>query len=401
MALDGTVRLNTSTLNGWIYRVIEPLFRESILLGLLKAKGRIKYGSEVAAKSIAWNVSWMRRRTSKITGTVQSLSFPNTSTEVQCSLGWSGRGMGESISELERLINASAKTRIYDLVEHTIGRLSKDFTEDYRLFLWQDGNQTTNDLMGIMSMFGASTTPMNGVYSQLGSYTPLTPTGGTTAGGNTSWWFCQPTSAVTYAGQRTDLGYKVNDWVAPTYSAFPVGQGSYGYNYYTPTIIDYNSKVFSPDNPTGLSTPTHSWQTQFSQAANRMMATLKTLQGVSVDAIICDPELLAQAKDSTLNKQRFVVEDTPLTRDTGLEILSYNGAKFASEYGGPPGGAFAITVDKLNLYSLHKQLIGMMEDDDIVTAENLHRLSAYTQMWAESPAFFGALVPATAAGSGT
>jgi hypothetical protein len=372
-------------------------------MGFMRKFGRMKFGAEVAAKNISWNVSWMRRKTQKVGGPVMDLKFPNTSTEVQASLGWSGRALGESIAELEKLINQNSKTRIYDLVKYTIERLGKDFVEDYRLYLWQDGNQSSGELMGILSMFGGSSTPNNGVYNSLGSFTPLTPVGGTNAQGGSYFWSCQNASPPTYAGLSTALGAKVNSWTAPTSSAWPVGTGDYGYNYYTPLIVDYNSKAFTPDNPSGASLSTsgvqHSWPYQFNQACNRLLRYLEILQGEKPDVILCDPELLAQAADSTLNKQRFVVEEGALSKDTGIEVISYNGAKFASEYGVPAGFAAAIPFARLNFYGLHKQLIGRMEDTDIVTAEDLYRLSSYNQMWAESPAYFGGLVPATAAGT--
>jgi hypothetical protein len=65
----------------------------------------------------------------------------------------------------------------------------------------------------------------------------------------------------------------------------------------------------------------------------------------------------------------------------------------------PVGWGFALQTSKMKLRVVHKQLIEKTEDTDIITAENLHRLHCLSQLQMDSPAYFGALVAGTTAGT--
>jgi hypothetical protein len=240
-----------------------------------------------------------------------------------------------------------------------------------------------------MSLIGASSTlSADGCYNQLGTYTPITPTDG-----SSPWWACAPNK--TYAGLSTALGNKVNQWTGATDIAFPAGQFPEGYYFWSQIIGNYNSTYFTP---TGSSS-THSWDTQWQQAFNAVETYQTKLMKEPVDTWIIDADLMRRAKDSLIDNQRFVVSDSSEVRSLGFRSLEYNGSELLTGYGCPDGHCQGFTWDKMELRLLQSQLIEREEDHDIRTSDDLYLLQSGHQMVFKSPRFFPCLVPATAAGT--
>lgn len=397
MALGGPVRINTSTLNAWIKEEISPIFRKSVILGMLQAKKRIKYNC--GGDKVAWNVRYLRRGVNKITGAVTSTSFPNVSTKLPMLLDWAAYDMGESVTKLERLKNQGSDVKIYDLIQSVLAELLPDFIESWRMKLWQDGSQAADELMGLLSLFGGSSTPNSeGTYNNAGTYTASTGKDGTSP-----WWCCTPNNSVTYAGVSTALGAKVNDYTNPdTAQNYPLGQFSSGYNFNSPLYIDYNNKEMTP-NPQlyvdGATTPVHCWESQWQQSCSRLAHWLGVLQSRTVDMVVLDPDLFMRAQDSMISGQRFAVNGSSEARAVGINDFEFQGMSFAYEYGVPSGMGFAIPWDMLEYRCMQGQLVERAEDNDIVTSENLYKYDTYGQLVCKAAGYFGALVPATAAGT--
>jgi hypothetical protein len=381
-------------------KIIEPIMRKSALLAKLRARKRVEF-NKAGLNSCTWPVRYQRRDIQEVNGSVTSIAMPYVQYEDQCSIPWSAYRLGDSLPKMVKLVNAAGENQIYDLVEKRFKRLTEDFTEAYRLRLWQDGSKTQAGLYGILSMFGSSSTPS--VYGADG--TPIYNQASTSysqnnQGGSASpWWSCAPTQ--TYAGLSTALGNRDNNWNGLATEAWPNGMFSPTYNYFSPFITDYNSKYFSP-NPNVYLTGTsnvHCWDTQWQQACNFTMANMINLQSTPPDCIMLPADLMSRAETSTINQQRFIVADTSESKVLGLKSLNYNGTEFITEFGVPSGCAFPLTFDKMNLWSLQGDLIANQKDTDIVTLEDLLAFDAYTGLWMESPAYFGMLVPVTAAGT--
>ena len=394
-AMTGPFRIKTSTLNAWIMEKIEPIYRKSVLWGMMKARGLIKYRQ--GGDFVNWKMRYLRREINQILGAVTSTQFPNTSTEIPAQLGWSAYDLGESITKLERLKNQDKQWRIEDLVQSVLDELVPDFIESWRLKLWQDGNQIPGGLMGILSIFGGSSTPNGANYTNPAAYAASTGKDGTSA-----WWCCTPNNSTTYAGVSTALGALVNDYSnADLTQNFPLGQFSTGYNFNSPMMIDYNSKKFSPNPQLYVdgSTPYHAWRSQWQDAVNYLMVHLSNLQQRSVDAIILPANMMAEAQGSMISQQRFNVVESSEMRSLGFKSLEYNGAEFVTEYGVPNGCGFAIPFDQLEYRCMGGQLVERTEDTDITTSEELYKLDTYGQLIMKAAGFFGALVPATATGT--
>jgi hypothetical protein len=372
MALPSTSRVKTSTINRYIRQEIAPIYRKSFIMAMLKARGRIKYN--MGGDEIVWYPRYKRRTIRNIAGPVTATSFPATNTKIKASLGWAGYDLGESIEKLERLKNQGSEVKLFDIAQSTIKELIEDFTEDLRLKLWDDG-ATTDGLMGIGSW---------SAYAD----TDATPCVKTSTNGE--FWSVAPTA--TYARLSCALGAKVDDWTAPDGSAWPVGTGATGYHFWSPLLVDYNSALFTP-----TSGSTHNWDTQWQQALNALTTYSGILQKNPLDVIVLDPDLLRRAKDSTIGNQRFVVTDGTEVRSLGFKSLEWEGVELMEEYGVPAGRGYGLRFDKLNLWSMQGQLIERTEDTSIVTSEDLYKLDSYLQLWTESPAYHGALVPGVTA----
>ena len=389
MAFQFPAGITTSTINAFLKEVAEPIYRKSILVGLLKNRKRIKFNQDGPA--IVWPVRYYRQKPRNIAGPVTATQFPNIAPEVQCTVPMAGYDMGRSITKAEKLVN-KGEARIYNLVQRAIEQVGSDFLEYMRLYMWGDGTITGNDVMGVMSMFGASSTPSaDGVYNNPGTYSLLSP-----ASGATNWPVASPSQ--TYAGQSTALGSKVNDWVGPTAEAFPHGTFSPGYNFFSPMIWDYNSSSFTPNSQVST-TLTHDWNSQWQQVVNDAFTYLTLLQRDKPDMLVLDANLLSRAQNSTIAQQRFIVSSASESKSLGFDTLEYNGYEFATEYGVPPGCGVILTFDKMKMFSWQDDWMERSEDKDPQTSEDLYKVDAYWQMQFESPANFALLAPISAVGT--
>lgn len=381
-------------------RIVDPNMRRSAFLTRLKAKKCIEF-NKAGVSACTWPVEYYKQDITEMNGTTATIDLPYVSDTDQATIPWSEYRMGRSIPKMVRLVNAPGPTQLYSLTEKLLTKLTKDFLEAYRYRLWQDGNQTTAGLFGMLSVFGSSSTPSyfsspdHPVYNQAKSYTELTTSNGPAT---SPWWACSPTAS--YAGHSTALGSRDNTWAGAAYEQWPAGSFSPGYCYWSPMICNYNSGAFTP-NPglaNGSTQATASWKSQWQQSVNRTIAYLDEIRGAGVDTVMLTASMLADAEDSTIGQQRFVAgemgtDDQDLSM--GIRNLSYNGRQFITEFSIPSGCAFLFPMEKLHLWSMQGDIIGNQKDADIVTLEDLFALDAFTQFFVDSPAFCGLLFSGT------
>lgn len=382
-------RVQTSTLNAWLKQIEEPIYHENPLMAIMRKRGLIHYNAKAIGKTFNWNVKVFRRQIEKITGDQQENSFPATNTKVQATLPWCGHDIKEQIGWLEKKINANSETKLYDIKEDMLRELMEDYMDGLGLKMWQDGTIEGDSLYGVMSLYGASSTiTADEAYNGIGTYTPIVPTDGTSP-----WWACNINR--TYAGLVTALGEKVNSYTgnAAGSIAWPYGQFSTGYHYWHPIVGDYNSSYFTPT--TGS---THSWNTQWQQSLNAVTTYHSKLHKVPIDMFIIDADLMVRAENSLLDKQRFTVSDSSEMRSLGFKTLEYNGLEMLPGYGVPDGMVCGFTFSKMEMLLLQNQLVEKEDDHDIYTSADLYKLSSGHQMKFASPAYFPALVPASAEG---
>ncbi len=390
MGFSLPTRIQTSTLNAWLKEIEEPAYHSNPLLAMMRKRGRLKYKAGEIGKRVDWVVRYLRRKARIIGGDNTERSFVSTNTKLHAEINWTGLDMTERISKLERLINSNSETQIYKLVETTLREMMDDFLVDLALHFWQDGTIANEGYQGVLSLYGGSSTKTaDGVYNGIGTYTPITPSDGVS-----NWWACAPSQ--TYAGLSTALGNKVDDFTSEdTSKAFPAGQFSEAYHFWSYIMCDYNSRYFTPTN----SSSTHSWATQWQQSFNAVETYQSKLARVPVDMWILDADLLRQAKDSLIDNSRFIVTDSSEARSLGFKSLEYNGWEMLPGYGVPDGMGIGFTWDKMEYRMLQNQLVERTEDSDIATSDDLFLLDNYGALLFKSPKYFPALVPASTAGT--
>jgi hypothetical protein len=354
MGIDTGARINTSTLNFWIRKKIEPVFRSSFFLGALKSRGRISYNN--GGRNIVWFPRFRRRTITAGVGYPASFTFPATNVRREATLPWRFYTMGESLSKFEKLVQQSG-TAIFKLAQELVGQMLDDFTEDLRLKLYIDGVANANDLMGLESWFAASSVVTNSLAGDVSD---------------------------TYAGLATDLGNYGGSWTADTGNGWPTGTGDAEYHAWSPLVVDYTN--------TGWAATTKTWPNTWQEATRYMMSYMEQLQSEPPQVLLLSGELLRQAKDSLEDVQRLELTQNSKFTSVGPGTLDFEGLEMASEYGVPSAVGYGLNFDRLELRSMQSGLIEKSTDMDITTSEDLIALDSYLQLVCESPAYQSKLV---------
>ncbi|KKL99535.1 hypothetical protein LCGC14_1813450 [marine sediment metagenome] len=364
MAIPINARIETSAINAYTAKRIEPIYRKSVLMGMLKSRGRMNMG--LSGKTACdWFPRFRRRDIVAGDGNPVSISFPSTNTRRPCSLDWINYNLGESLTKMERLTTGGdPKNVLFKIVDDVIDQLGGDFEESFRLKLFEDGNATgSKEISGLETIFS-----VNGVVS------------GSMAG--------DPND--NYAGQSTALGV-TGDWTPDSGDGWPTGTGDTEYNWWSPLVVDYQNS--------GWEATTKTWVNTWQEAVGYAITYLSLLQTSPPDVLLLNGELLRLAKRSLQGIQRFEITQSSELTKLGHKTLQYEGLEIVTEYGIPSGVGYFLNFDKLELRSLQDVLFGKADDNDITTSTELLALDFYGQLVIWAPSYFGKLAPVTALGT--
>ncbi len=358
-------RVDMATLNRYIRKRVEPLYRDEPLLAMFRSRGKITKGH---GKTVRWRPRFRRRTINPNAGDIISISFPQTATKRQAELPWRSYDLGESVTLFEQYVTEGpAETVLYRLVEETTKEVLDDFMVDFKEELYVDGNAgAANRLHGLESIFSVS-----GAYS-----------GGYVGAPNDS-----------YAGMLTTLGNYGGAWSATTW---PRGTGPTEYCAWTPLVVDYTDALWTGD--------TDTWPNTWHQAMRFMTTYMRILQKKGPDLFLLDPELLLQAKHSLKSSETFeITQNVPgKVVNLGFSTLNFEGVELMDAYA--IAGAdvdndavgYAINFDHIGLQHLGPQLVNAFNDTDIEAGQQ-HRLAlmSFVQMFVDTPAYFGKFKPIT------
>lgn len=132
-----TPRIDVQTLNAYIRRKIEPIYRASVLLGMLKSKGRLSFNKD--GKAVEWRPRYKRRAITAGAATPSTRTFSPTTTKKAASLPWRTYWMGETISKAEKLMQQSRDVALFRIVNEIVDEMTGDFNEAFRAELYIDG----------------------------------------------------------------------------------------------------------------------------------------------------------------------------------------------------------------------------------------------------------------------
>lgn len=351
--MANTARVDTLTLNKILAKRVEPIFTQSVFMGMLRSKGRIAYSE--AEDAIRWRPRFKRHQLQTGSLNFKNRDFPNTNFWRKAELPIISYDMGSSYSRFERLLSRKRGVVLYNIVEEVTKMMGEDFVESFRLELYKDGNAGDADtLMGLESWFSQSGLSSNGITGLPND---------------------------TYAGLLTTLGYYGGTWPTGTW---PLQGTSTTPEYWawSPLIVDYHSRQFNKDGEAS-----YNFANKWQQAINFGHTYLKVVQNVVPDLCILEPQLLLAAQDSLEGEQTFeVTQNSDLVR-LGFKTLQYNGLEMTSEYGVPADVGYILSFSKLQLRCALPQLIGPEEDHDIRTSEDLRAISYWGNFKCDSPAF--------------
>lgn len=367
-------RVQVAVYNKYLKKATELNVRKNPYLAAMEAKKRISYGWSKKGPGLEfeWPIAY-KGLTAQPYADMEPVGASRTNVWVRAKLPWRGYVSKESISLLEKKINAGGDTSIFRIeeklyplqVKAIMDLLGKDIVGN-------DGNSTSSD--------------SDGAYNERihGFPSFLTTTGSTVADNSGAGICADPNDS--YGGLSTALANKGGSWTAPTGLEWPEGSGSYEYSYWSPMVIDVESSRFTGDGTT--------WGANYKYAFLFAITYLESRFNEKWDAFFLSPYALRMMKENleaATTTNLFVKrgpEESLLTK-LGFNPISYEGVDVMSDHNIKAANrfGFGVVFDKMELRCLDDQLIQKSTDSnmdvqaDIIAANNFCNLSV------ESPAF--------------
>ncbi len=350
MGIDASAVLTTSTLDDYMRIKVEPIFTSSVLMGGMKAHGRITYNN--VGKTMVWYPKIRRRKITAAGAYSVGIPFPSRNMKTVVSLPWVTYNLGEKITKFDRLANAGSEVAIVDLVDETVSGMADDFVVDFAEKLYVDGGAAgSEELHGFETWYSVSGLVTD---SRVGD----------------------PND--TYATKSTALGALGGDWSGD----WPLGTGDRDYHAWSPLVVDYLHTDW-----TGDALWANSWQ----EVLNYAVAYMGRLQKKTPDVALLNTDLLRQAKDSLREQERFIATSKSTLTDVGFRTIMFENLEIADEYAVPDDVGYLLSWDQLELKSMQSDLVNFDDDERIETSDRLYAADFYGQLQCLSPAFMGKL----------
>lgn len=330
---------------------VAPIYTRSILMGLLKARGRIKFNRKKV--EIAWKPRYKRQELEPITDIYRPIMDVEEPQLYQdATLPMRGYKMGTSKGLMESLVASNREATHLDFVGTIPAQMAEDFIQGYRLDLYNDGATNTTRIHGLESWYSQSGLLANGYVG--------TPNG-TYAGLNQTW--------ANYGGEWTGV--------------FPNGTGDEEYHFWSSLMVDYNNVLF------GGTTAT--WINQWQHACNFLWSFMSAIQDTTPDVIVLNTDLLRLAKDSTIGQQTLEITQHSDLVSFGHKTVQVNGMEMATEYGVPADVGYCLSFNRLRLMNALRELVASETDREIRYLQDLQVMYNISNMYTESPAYQGKL----------
>ena len=356
-------RVETSVLDTHLRKVVEPIYDNNPIMGMLKKKGLILYRKDVG-EHLKWPIRYKRRPITAGTGVGVTNTFAPYNTKKWAKLGWRNYVMTEVSEKFERLITQNPDTALFKIVKDIIKESAEDFIYQFPLEFYNDGGAAGNDgVHGLESMFG-------------------------TSGALSTGYVGDPSDL--YANIYTALGYYGGSWTAPNDKGWPIPSNdtcSKQYCFWSPMVIDVTD--------TAWSNATKTWAANWGQQLRFAQTYMKTIQDVQLDVYLLHPEMEREAKDSLENDQTFeITQNSDLTK-LGWITLQHEGTELLSGFGVPAGTGYGLSWKNIELRSLQKQLVATETQKEIIHLTERILLDFYGNFKFNTPANFVKFVSVT------
>lgn len=359
MAMTDQAGLVMKALPKYINKQIELPTRKSYLLSEIKSRGRETVNN--GGLNLEWRPKIRKHDLNWGPGNPNVVSFPQMNQHTKATLDYKTCYMGASISEIEMLALADNSARFFAKIKSMGDELSSTFPIRFAPYLFQDG-VGTQQIEGFESW-------------------------GATDGEIADEPIGDPND--TYAGLSTALGGLGGDWSAPTGGNWPrcgsdPNACDFEYSAWSPMIVNANSSHLIQDS----STESAGWDDCWVYACRYLMTYQGILTNSAPDVLVIDPDLLRRAENSLQKDQQFQLDDASKKLDPGVRVMTYEGIRFATEFGVTPNAVYGVKFNELELKCMGPSFIKTDEDRDIVTGDKLYKLSWHGALWISSPVHF-------------
>lgn len=355
-------------IRNYIRGVEEKLLdRKLLLLANLRRRGRIVYNQ--SGSKLEWQVPY-RRVAPQAMVPSDFYAVARQDRYVSAVLPWRQYMIGDGMYKMERL-QARGRSQIINLWQRIGENIERDLEAALCEELFIDGSATGNEKRwhGLKTMFGPGTQTID-----------ITASTTTARVANNADPLYYPNK--TYAGLSTELGDKGGTWNG----VWPVGTGSYEFDYFTPLEVNLDSTYFDA---------TGSLSATIVKAIRYGITHSLTRRepGSNVEMVLLASDLFYTYQNTLDSKERILVFDRGRADDRVYlgqrEGIFQDGAIITYEYGVPASEGFGINLDRMSIYSMQDRLIDVSEPkyNDL---QSFYYVVAdmYGQIKFDSPKFF-------------
>lgn len=335
------VRVNKTTIAEQIKQEEVNIVRLHKLLSLMEEKGQITFNH--SGNGMEWNVRVSRNKLTPY-GDGQPLSFPRVNRHELARLPYCGYVLSEGVGKKEKLQAKSPEARINVIADLT-QRMIDDIRHGFGYELYVDGNATGNEnrIHGFGSFLG---------YTGSDQYT---------------------SPSDTYAGLSTALGALGG---AVLSGSWPSGSFDSDYDAFSPLIVNYTHANWSSS--------TDNWANNCVEALRSGIIFAQNTRGEAqgmLDVIVMTADMQRQFRDKLDDAERIVVERnaqaSKLVSMGFKSVINFDGVDTTFEEPVPPGEAYGIKIDQVELRSLQGQLFVPSEDYDLEALSDRYEIDFF------------------------
>lgn len=353
MSFDWAGHAN-ATINKYIRKEVLAIIRKRVLLAMLQSRGRISNGN--SGKVLDWKVRH-KRTTMRPFSDSGTVTFARQDKRKTAQMPMRAYTVAQSINESDKLQNSGneAIVKLYaGMIKELLDDIRDQFCEE---LVTVDGYAAGSDdrIMGLESMFGASSSGSSLAGTNSDSYGQLSTTRGAYGGSWSGTW--------------------------------PDGRGSSQYDFWTPLVVNYTGTLAAGSG--GWSSATKTWYNTCVEAIR--YAILNTARnGDDLDFILLEKNLYRLLLDHAELNERLVVnrnQDSAMTK-LGFKGINVDGTDIYWEVGLNSGVGYGLCMDKMELCSWQKQLFVNKSDFDLETVSDRALVQFYGNLKIECPRTF-------------
>ena len=329
-------RITNTTIAKYIKGVEVELRAKQILMALMDKKGRITRG--VSGDGVKWQVEY-REIPLTVNNGEQAITPQRQDAYKQCFLDIGGYLVADVMTKREKVKNGKGPSQIVDYFKTMVTRSTRNLRRQFGEELYVDTTASGNNgrISGLETMFGTTGT--------------VNITSGATRSANAADVAGYPTN--TYANVVCTLGNYGGSWTSQSNQAttWPAGHGTLSYDFFSPTIVCYNSTAWS-----GAS---NDWASNCLKATRYGITHMQRYDDdqTAVKKLILDRDLYRQFLDKQDSKEHAWITSNYDLRAMGFqETFKQDGVEVAWEYGVPGAVGYGVNIDNMELLSWQDDL---------------------------------------------